>query len=655
MDKNLYIRLATTNIKKNKEINFPYIIAIVVITMMYFLVVAMLHNKGLKDIPSGTSLIISFTISERLITVITFIFMIYINSFLIKKRLKEFGLYNILGLEKKHIIYVMLIENVIVFGGAVFIGMLLGTAFGKLTFLLLLKICKTTTNSTFLLSTKPYLMTLMVFGVIYICCIIVNTITILKNKTIDLLHRDKYGEKKVKGRVVLAIIGLAILLTAYYKANAIQSYFQAIQVFFPTVLMVIVATYLLFMSGSITLLSILKNNKKFYYNSNNFISIASLIFRMKQNAVGLANICILSTMAIVTAAGCFSLYTGQENIVKQLNMFDLSIKSSQGSLSKEAIQQIAKQHNISIEDYREFKYMKSNILIKDNKAVIMKDKNLIELNENELYDIVSMSKEEYNKACGINIQLEDKHIALVSLEDMSMFENGLNIEGQSYLVDSIAKESPLLTGKNSNANQVIYIIFNEEQEAMDFTNLVYQSKNKSNDVKHIQYVNYTGDQNDRVLFGKEIIEQAGSESRVLNIDTDRIKAYGQYGGILFIGILFIIIFLTITILIIYFKQVTEGYDDRERFIIMQKVGMDGFMVEKAINRQIIIVFFMPLVMALIHLAAAANIIKSMMTAFYMVDLNLIFWCIAITGGIFAIIYIAVYKMTAKTYYKIVKF
>lgn len=657
LDNNLYVKLALTNIKKNKEINFPYVIAIIVITIMYYLVIAMLHNEGLKDIPSSGWLKMCFTIANRLITIITFIFVIYINSFLIKKRLKEFGVYNILGLEKKHIIYVMLIENSIIFFGAVLIGLLLGTILGKLSFLFLLKICHTTSDSRFVISLKPYFMTIIVYGILFTVCFIMNMITILKNKTIDLLHREKYGEKKLKGTIFFTIIGLILLGWAYYKANTVENYMQAIGIFFSSVLQVIIATYLLFMSGSIVLLKVLKKNKSFYYKSKNFISTSSLIYRMKQNAVGLANICILSTMAIVTASGCASLYAGQETIIKELYPFDMTIEAQSDLFTKEVLYNLADQFHITINDYIEFEAIQGAFVKKDNTITKISRNNnsIITMDNKSLYTLIAMSQDEYNRVCNTSLALEKGQVAMASFDDISDFQNGLSAEGKFYEVVSIKNESPLLAGKYKNLKQTICLIFNTSQEALDFTGLVYENPYDETSMVHLQHVNYEGDENDRVLFGSEILTMATSKSLVSNIDTARVEAYSTYGGILFIGIFFIIIFLTITILIIYFKQVTEGYDDRERFVILQKVGMDASMVKQAINRQIIIVFFMPLIMALIHLSAASNIIKSMMTAFYLVDISLIFKCIGATSAVFAVIYIVVYKLTAKTYFKIVKF
>lgn len=657
LDKNLYAKLAITNIKKNKEINLPYVIAIIVITIMYYLVIAMLYNDGLKDIPSSAWLKMCFTIANRLITIITFIFVIYINSFLIKKRLKEFGVYNILGLEKKHIIYVMLIENSIIFFGAVLIGLVLGTILGKLSFLILLKICHTTTDSSFIISLKPYWMTMILYGILFFICFILNSIIILRNKTIDLLHREKYGEKKLKGTILFTIIGLLLLGWAYYKANTLDNYMQAIGVFFPAVLAVIVATYFLFMSGSIVLLKILKKNKSFYYKTKNFISTSSLIYRMKQNAVGLANICILSTMAIVTASGCASLYAGQETIMRELHPFDMTIEAQADLFSKEVLSEMAKQYRITLQDYFEFEAIQGAFLKIDN-TITKIDRNkeaILSLDNKNIYNLIAMSQDEYNRVCNTSLSLENGQVALASLDDISVYQNGLYAEGKFYEVASIMEESPLLTGKYRNLKQTIYVVFNTSQEAVDFTNLVYENPYDETKLVDLQYINYEGEENDRVLFSSEILNKADSSTLVSNIDTDRVEAYATYGGIIFIGVFFIIIFLTITILIIYFKQVTEGYDDRERFVILQKVGMDASMVKQAINRQIIIVFFMPLIMALVHLSAASNIIKSMMTAFYLVDISLIFKCIGATSAVFAAIYIIVYKLTAKTYFKIVKF
>ncbi|WP_099469525.1 ABC transporter permease [Konateibacter massiliensis] len=656
MGKNIYAKLAVVNIKKNKEINLPYIAAVVIITVMYYLVVAMLSNEGLKDIPATASLKQCFEIANNFIIVITFIFMVYINSFLIKKRLREFGLYHVLGLEKKHIIYVMLIENILIYGGAVLAGMLVGTVLGKLCFLALLKICHTTTDSTFIISALPYLSTMLLFAVIFIFCFIMNIVIILKNKTIDLLHREKYGEKKVKGRGVLTVIGLILLIGAYYKANTIQNYIQAISVFFPAVLAVIVATYLLFMSGSIVLLNVLKKNKGFYYKAENFISTSSLIYRMRHNAVGLANICILSTMVIVTAAGCVSLYMGQETIVKERNPYDLTILDQADIFPKEDVLKLAEEYGLTVTDYIEFQAIEGYFVFQqDSVANVEALASLDQIDEKLLYNFVAMSQEEYNRLGQTKINIEENHVVLISNEDISGFSQGIKAGDRWYEVDDILTDSILFDGKYGEISQTIYFVFATEAEAVDFSNYIYTNPYDETGMQSVQHINYEGEENDRISFGAAIIDSAEFKSLVSNIDASRTDAYSIYGGILFIGIFFILIFLTITILIIYFKQVTEGYDDRERFVILQKVGMDEFMVKKAINRQIIIVFYLPLITALIHLIAASNIIKSMMSAFYLADYGLIFRCITATSAAFAVIYIIVYKMTARTYYKIIKF
>ncbi|RDY31166.1 ABC transporter permease [Lachnotalea glycerini] len=654
LGKNLYRKLALTNMKKNKDMVLPYLIANTIIAGMYFLVVAMLNNKGLKDIPSSGSLVQCFQISNFIISIIAVIFMVYVNSFLIKKRLKEFGLYNILGLEKKHIIYVMLTENIILFGAAILSGMLFGIIFGKLMFLVLLKICHTSAETRFLLSITPFIQTLKLFGIIFVFCSFINSITILRNKTIDLLQRAKYGEKKMRGLIPLTILGLALLAIAYYKANKIDNYVQAIEVFFPAVLMVMIATYLLFMTGSIVLLNILKKNKSFYYKSNNFISTSSLIYRMKQNAVGLANICILSTMAIVTAAGCMSLYLGQETIIKQFNPFDMMLNKQAEPIQEAAIRDLADQYQIEIEDYVEYEATVGSFVLEDNKVQKI-DQNIQNMDFSQLYDFVAISETEYNKACNTNLSLEENHVILASLDDLAKLREGLDAVGKMYQVDDIITESPLLKCKNSNRTNFIYLIFSNDEEALAFTNQVYESRYDTNEIKSYQYINYQGEENDKLLFATFVTKLSDANSTASSVDTFRVKAYGMYGGLLFIGILFIIIFLTITILIIYFKQVTEGFDDRERFVILQKVGMDEKMVKQVINRQIIIVFFIPLIMALIHLLAASNIIKALLTAFYMVDMELVLKCIAGTSALFAVTYVVVYKMTAKVYLRIVKF
>lgn len=650
------MKLAVTNLKKNKEINLPYIIAIVVITMMYYLVVSLLYNDGLKDIPSGNTINQCFQIAHGIIIILTFIFMVYINSFLIKKRLKEFGLYHILGLEKKHIIFVMLIENAMIFVIAVISGLVLGTVFGKLCFLILLKVCHMSAQSSYVLSSMSYLLTLLLFGTIFFICLQINVWIIIKNKTIDLLHGENYGEKKLKFTGLFALIGVLLLGGSYYTANTLETYMQAILIFFPAVFAVIIATYLLFVSGSIVLLNALKKNKRFYYKTKNFISTASLTYRMKQNAVGLANICILSTMAIVTAAGCASLYTGQEAILKQMYPYDLTIAQQAAEVNEATLKEMGEKYHITITDYKELESAKGAFIKKDNTVTEVSSFDFNVNDGNNISYFAAMSQEEYNRINHTSISLKEGQIILASLEDLSAFKNGLYAKDKYYEVVATTSEFPLLKAKYKDITDTIFMVFHTNKEAIAFQNMIYQNSYDDNkELTKEQYINYEGDEHDRLSFASAIISQASTKSFVSNIDTSRREAYGFYGGILFIGIFFIIIFLTITILIIYFKQVTEGYDDRDRFAILQKVGMDATMVKQAINQQILIVFFLPLIMALIHLIAASNLIKAMMTAFYLVDIRLILTCIGITSIIFAAIYIIVYKMTAKTYYKIVRF
>jgi putative ABC transport system permease protein len=377
---------------------------------------------------------------------------------------------------------------------------------------------------------------------------------------------------------------------------------------------------------------------------------------MKQNAVGLANICILSTMVIVTAAGCVSLYCGQETIIKQMNPSDLKIFQQADTISENMIREVANKHNISISNYMEFNSIHGAFIVDGSSAKKMNEIDFSNTNLDNLYDFVAMSADEYNRAFGTDIHVESGHIVIASLNDLSMFANGMDAAGKMYQVDDILKDTPLLDCKNSKVDHTICIVFANDDEAVAFTNWIYYNPHDPGiSIASSQFIDYEGKNNDRLLFSQEIAAMSSQKSLFQSIDTQRVEAYGTYGGILFIGVFFIIIFITITILIIYFKQVTEGFDDRERFVILQKVGMDEKMVKQAINRQIIIVFFLPLITALIHLLAASNIIKSMMTAFYLVDIALILKCIVATSAVFAVVYIVVFKVTAKTYYRIVKF
>lgn len=660
MGKSLYFKLAFNNIKRDKNINIPYIIAVIITVMSYFLVLSMLFNEGIKNIAiSSDTLKQIFGIGKNIMTFIIFIFMIYMNNFIIKKRLKEFGLYNILGLEKKHISYIIFIENGIIFLCSILAGILCGLVFGRAFFMLLLKLCGAAGEIKYILGIKAFTNTLVLFAILYLVTSIINIIIIYRNKTIDLMKSDKYGEKKSKAILIIseAIIGFLMLIYSYYKAITIKNSFEALAEFFLLVIFVILATLLIFRAGSITILNILKKNKRFYYKTNNFVSTSSLIYRMRQNADALTNICIFSTMILVTSVGCLSLYFGSEKILNLRHQVDMTINLKYTGLNKDILEETAKKHNITIDKYFELEYLEfssmfsDNNILSDNELNKYKDKNNISNYSvfNEMCVFTILTQEQFNQAYDVNVDLNKDELAIISNFKLPN-ENMIKISNKEYKIKEILKNSNLVA--KDSEEEMILITYNKNISEKIMKSII--GNKKEVDFRNYMNLNYSGKKDDKLEFVNDIMSKSKARRQISDINYDRLDLYSLFGGLLFIGIFFITIFLAIMILIIYFKQISEGYDDKDRFIILQKVGMDKKMVKKTINKQILIVFFMPLIGALCHMLAATNLIQMVLRGFYLYDKQVIFNCIIGTSIAFALLYIIVYKLTAKVYYRLVE-
>lgn len=657
MGNSLYFKLAFNNIKRDKNINIPYIIAVITTVMSYFLVLSMLFNEGIKNIAiSADTLKQIFEIGKNIMTFIIFIFMIYMNNFIIKKRLKEFGLYNILGLEKKHISYIIFIENGIIFLCSILAGILCGLVFGRAFFMLLLKLCGTAGEIKYILEIEAFTNTLVLFAILYLVTSIINIIIIYKNKTIDLMKSDKYGEKKSKAILIIseAIIGFLMLIYSYYKAMTINNSFEALAEFLLLVIFVILATLLIFRAGSITILNILKKNKRFYYKTNNFVSTSSLIYRMRQNADALTNICIFSTMILVTSVGCLSLYFGAEKILNLRHQVDMTINLKYTGINKNILEETAKKHNITIDKYFELEYLgfssifSDNNILSNNELNKYKDKNNYSI-LNEMCGFTILTQEQFNQAYDVNVDLNKDELAIISNFKLPN-ENMIKISNKEYKIKEILKNSNLVA--KDSEEEMILITYNKNISEKIMKSII--GNKKEVDFRNYMNLNYSGKKDDKLEFVNDIMSKSKARRQISDINYDRLDLYSLFGGLLFIGIFFITIFLAIMILIIYFKQISEGYDDKDRFIILQKVGMDKKMVKKTINKQILIVFFMPLIGALCHMLAATNLIQMVLRGFYLYDKQVIFNCILGTSIAFALLYIIVYKLTAKVYYRLVE-
>jgi ABC-type antimicrobial peptide transport system permease subunit len=565
-----YFKLALNNIQRNRKTFLPYIITTAIISGVYLLIGGLLFSDGLRNLPSGSTATGIFAFGIVVFTIFAFFFMVYINNYIIGRRKKEFGLYGILGLERRHVRRVLTWENLITLAVGVAFGMVLALVFGRLIFMLLLKIIHAASGSVFKINSIAYLITLGLFFCVFLITSILNSRKVRLASPVQLLSSEKRGEKESAFRLPLAIIGLIALIVAYYFAWTIDNSSVALGVFFLLAILVIIATNLLFTSGSILALKALRANKKLYYKPGNFIAIGGMFQRMRQNAKSLATICILSTMLIVTISGTLSLYIGQEKILNETYPYDVSI-AIDPDVGEQAI--------------RDF------------------DKALIEL-------------------------------------------------AGKYNVTVSADRGKLVYGKPPYDEIERNNYVRQEYEIMDGLNLLYFNEYMRFDVN--------GSEADSLAFMEGVkslcssMFPEGSAVIARNIFKAREEYYGMYGGLLFLGVFFGLLFLAVTVLIIYFKQVSEGYEDKEQFAILQKVGMDDKQVKSTINRQVLWVFFIPLGMTLLHMVFASKIMAKMIQIFMLYDWVLVLSCIGGVCLLFTVLYLIVYKLTSRVYYSIVK-
>jgi ABC-type antimicrobial peptide transport system permease subunit len=565
-----YFKLALNNIQRNRKTFLPYIITTAIISGVYLLIGGLLFSDGLRNLPSGSTATGIFAFGIVVFTIFAFFFMVYINNYIIGRRKKEFGLYGILGLERRHVRRVLTWENLITLAVGVAFGMVLALVFGRLIFMLLLKIIHAASGSVFKINSIAYLITLGLFFCVFLITSILNSRKVRLASPVQLLSSEKRGEKESAFRLPLAIIGLIALIVAYYFAWTIDNSSVALGVFFLLAILVIIATNLLFTSGSILALKALRANKKLYYKPGNFIAIGGMFQRMRQNAKSLSTICILSTMLIVTISGTLSLYIGQEKILNETYPYDVSI-AIDPDVGEQAI--------------RDF------------------DKALIEL-------------------------------------------------AGKYNVTVSADRGKLVYGKPPYDEIERNNYVRQEYEIMDGLNLLYFNEYMRFDVN--------GSEADSLAFMESVkslcssMFPEGSAVIARNIFKAREEYYGMYGGLLFLGVFFGLLFLAVTVLIIYFKQVSEGYEDKEQFAILQKVGMDDKQVKSTINRQVLWVFFIPLGMTLLHMVFASKIMAKMIQIFMLYDWVLVLSCIGGVCLLFTVLYLIVYKLTSRVYYSIVK-
>lgn len=670
MHKGIFSRLAKQNIRNNKSTYIPYMITcIFCIAMIYMM-------EFLRDCPTLDQAVrqadevrmIVFT-GEIVVEIFCIIFLIYSNSFLMKRRQKEIGLYNILGLERNHIGIVMFLETIITSIGSLAGGIAAGIIGSKLALLLLLKLLHIPSVLGFYISVKGIFTCLFMFGIVFLMILFLNLAKIHLSRPVELLRGNNTGEKEPAAKWLMALIGFICLGAGYYLAVTTESPIKAITIFLLAVILVMAGTYLLFTAGSIVILKFLRRRKSFYYRTGNFISISGMLYRMKQNAIGLASICILSTGVLLMISMTVSIYFGMNDIM--LNRYPYDVDMSVTSISEEecqtaieAFEKAIADNKVPVEKSVEEIYL-DIVCSKNGDQILIKPANTIR-NSDSVLVLSLLDQAEYERLTGISANLNDGEI--FAWYPSAVQKDSVTVDETEFTVKKWLDKNPLTCGEDAVSDNAVLVVTDEDFKKFDeMRTEMYKGVSSApagEDLTLHLGLDITGSETDKIDFGTPVMEvvkdlkkNGGLSENSWITSGIRQQEYESYyadnGSLLFIGIFLGSLFLMGTAMIIYYKQISEGYEDQKRFEIMQKVGLSRREVRSSVRRQILMVFFLPLLMAMLHITMAFPMIRRMLLLFGMTNTKLFIGCTAGTVLIFAVVYGLIYLMTARSYYHIV--
>lgn len=665
MNKFFYARLAASNIKKNAKIQIPFMITSILTVSMFYILLSLSQNQGFSNMETGSTMIpIVLGLGCWIVGIFAVIFLFYTYSFLIKRRQKEFGLFNILGMEKKHIAKIIALETFYTAFISIVVGLLAGVILDKLMYLLLLRIVNLQTNLTHYISLKPIIITIILFVSIFIVLFLYSMLKVRLTNPIQLLHGGQVGEKEPKTKILMAIIGLICLGIGYYLSIMTKDALNAVNLFFIAVIFVIIGTYFLFVAGSIALLKMLRKNKKYYYKTSHFISVSGMLYRMKKNAVGLANICILSTMVLVMLSTTLSMMLGLDDVLNRNYPYDISFDVSSPEyydISDKDIEKTVKdviaKHNLNITEENSYR----NISLYSDNIKFESDINNIDC----MVRVIPLS--DYNSCTNQNKNLSQKELLFYTNTGISQTDK-IKLMDNDYKISECKFDIPKAFISSSSQISTALIIVNDEE----FNNINKQFSKYNEEISGINdykssvsnyhNMNISGSDSEKLSAYNDCRNELENSPVFFRSRVEQKTAIlSIYGSLFFIALFLGILFIGAMVLIIYYKQISEGYEDRERFDIMQKVGLSYREAKKAIRSQILTVFFLPLITACIHVVFAFPMISRILSLMTLsndsINLNntqLYIWCTLACFLVFAILYMVIYIATARTYYKIVK-
>ena len=681
MKGSFFPKLALNGIKKNGQVYYPYLLTCIVMVMMFYVMHSLGSSPLLKNFKGGGSVETCLGLAKFVIAVFALLFLLYSNSFLNRRRYKEFGLYHVLGMGKRGLRRIVFWESV--FSGLAGLGggLICGMLFSKVAELLLANIVHAEIDYHFYVDVRSIIYTVEMFGMIFALLMIKSLITVQMTKSLELFQSEKLGEKPPRTNWVLAIMGLVLLIGAYVIACSIKTPLTALFAFFIAVIMVIIATYFLFIAGSVALCRILKNNRKYYYQKEHFVSVSSMIFRMRRNGAGLASICVLCTMVLVMISASSCMYFGLQDTIKNRYCRDMEISMHPPGLMvldqgkseqlRAAIDQIIESEGVTPKNVLQYVYLEAEVCIEGSRVLDGREmeealNGITDIAEiDKLRYLITISLDEYNRIMGTELTLSEDEIFLHTI-NLKYQEPMLSLWGKEWKIkEQLDQMFPLGELEASVIPVVILIV----PDLDVFTPLLQTKEDGTTDLLANWYYGCDLDEGKEKiievyenlrsgLFRRDelsfIKEEDGGYSYYSSCWPAEIESMiGLYGGVFFIGIILSILFISAMVLIIYYKQISEGFEDQKRFEIMQKVGMTKKDIKQSIRSQVLTVFFAPLVLAGIHVAFAFPIIWRILRLLYVGNMALLIFLTIASFLVFGVFYAILYALTAKVYYRIV--
>ena len=655
-------KLAVSNLIKNRKLYYPFALAVLLAVTITYLFYSLTLNPNIGKIRGGETISMTLGLGMVIVTIASAIIVFYANSFVMKNRSKELGIYGMLGLEKRHLIS-MVFKELLIFGSLTLTaGLSLGALFDKLIFALLLKLMNMKVELVATFQPSVFILVVLIFGAIFLGLIFINAFRIARMNALQLSREKASGEKKGRFLGLQTILGLISLGAGYYLAVTVENPLSAVLIFFVAVLLVILGTYLLFNAGITVFLQILKKNKRYYYQPNNMISVSNLIFRMKKNAVGLATIAILSTMVLVTMSAATSIFKGSETFKKVMNPHDFGITGQ--NVEKEDINKLLDQYasdkGLTVTKKEVLTYSNFGVANQEGTKLTIFEKGQNRVQPKTIFMV--FDQKDYENMTGQKLSLSGNEVGLFTKNKELQGQKELTLNDQTYTIKEEIKKDFILEHVPNQYNILTsdynYLVVPDLKAFLD------QYPNSSIFNQYYGGMNVTASEEEQLKIADDYSKFVNNFNRELNKEGSYV--YGSnladssaqvsalFGGVFFIGIFLSIIFMVGTVLVIYYKQISEGYEDRERFIILQKVGLDQKQIKQTINKQVLTVFFLPLLFAFLHLAFAYHMLSLILKVIGVLDATMMLTVTLSICAIFLIVYVLIFMITSRSYRKIVQ-